>query len=109
MERYILKTPIDFEGKKITELMLDLENLTPSDSRKAEKIAKNKNSKKKRLIAVLETDPDYIMALAAIASGKPIEFFDCLKLNDYTAVKYLVQNFLLSADSEDTDEETEEK
>jgi len=108
METYVLNKPITFNGETITEINLDLENLSVNDLEKAEKDAR-KQLQKKEYMAVPEMNKKYQAQVAAIASGLPIAAIRSLGAKDYTQVCLEVQNFLLDGDSQDPDEESETK
>ena len=98
METYVLKRPIAIgNGETLTEICMDLEDLTPVDLESCEKQARifiSKGSKKK-YIPVVETNKIYLACVAANASGLTLADIRSLKAQDYTQLCLWVQDFLL--------------
>ena len=105
MEKYTLLKPIEHNGEMITEIIMDLEDLSVEDLERAEREARAM-LKKKETMPVPDTNRRYLSAVAARAAGLPLGAIRRLKGKDYTQVCLLVQNFLLDGDSEE--DETEE-
>jgi hypothetical protein len=83
-----LSKPYKFEDKEYTEIDLSgLENLSTGDLMKAEQAWTRKGNAAMKL----ETNMAYTMEIAALATQKPIEFFERLPKKDGIAVKVLVQ------------------
>ena len=104
MEIYVLTKPIEYDGKKITEIQMDLEGLSALDLERAEREARRLLQKKESM-NVPETNKKYHACVAAKASGLTVDTIRSLGGKDYTQVCLLVMNFLLDGDSED--EETD--
>jgi len=102
-EHYVLKKPIPYEGKTITELHFDFDGLSALDLEKAEKIARGLLAKKESM-NVPETNKKYQACVAAKASGQTVDFIRSLGAKDYTQVCLMVMNFLLDGDSEDEED-----
>lgn len=110
MEKYTFSRPIDYEDTKgLTSIEFDLDGLSYSDSVKAERMAKKILGRKNAIAITWETNREYLLSLASIASKPklPIEFFKELPLVDITNIKLLVQNFLLSGDLEEAEKDEE--
>lgn len=87
------KKPFVFEGETYTELNLSgLEELTGADLSKVDRIMRKKNSGD----LVPEMSLDYALALAVRATGKPIEFFRALPMNECRRVGSKVRSFLFN-------------
>ena len=104
MEKHILAKPIDYDGKRITEIIMDLEDLSVNDLERAEREAKNLRGKKESAL-MPEFDKKYQACVAAKAAGVPVDLIRSLGGKDYTQVCMLVQNFLLDGDSEEDEEQ----
>lgn len=90
-----LKTPIDFEGKPIEEISLQLDTLTGGQLLAIERRVRAEMHTRGEVPLSMETDSSYLIAVAAAAAGKPVELFESLRAADFTAIKMAVQNFLL--------------
>lgn len=87
------KKPFVFEGETYTELNLEgLEELTGADLAKIDRAVRKKNADD----LVPEMSLDYALALAARATGLPIEFFKALPLKDCRNVRNKVRSFLFN-------------
>ncbi|MEF3312612.1 phage tail assembly protein [Paenibacillus sp. GYB004] len=90
---YKLARPFHFEGKQITELSLNLDDLTGQDlllcARHAQTIDPNEVAHVKALSL------PYQVAVAAKAAGVPAEQIKALGAKDFTQVTQRVQNFLI--------------
>jgi len=106
MEHYVLKKPVIIDGKELTEITLNMEDLSVIDLENCEKQAKALLGKKKGM-PVPETNKTYLSCVAAKASGLKISDIRTFGAQDYTQVCLLVQDFLLDGESEE--EETESK
>lgn len=97
MEEYIVQliTPIEFEGKKYTEI--DLSGIADLDTRVL--IDAGKYLDKSGDFSIMkEFETEFYLYLASRAADLPIELFYKLKLRDGNAVKNKVRNFLSSRD-----------
>lgn len=103
MEYKLLK-PITFDGEKIESLNLDFEKLFYKDLVACEQEAEMRMKKDKTSVQ-LEWNTFYLLCVAAKASGVMTELMLSLKAKDATAIKSLVQKFLMS-DKSELDEET---
>jgi len=92
IDNYVIKLTktYDFEGQKIREIDLSgIDDITAADMIKANKVLSNSGT-----VAVLpEMNLEYILIIAASASGLPIEFFKTLKPRDAIKVKNRVTHF----------------
>lgn len=87
-----LSAPYSFEGVEYTVINLDLESLTGRDISQAKK----EWTALGNFSAVISTDMDFAVFVAARASNLPAEFFYDLPAKDFTKVAQTVTNFLLS-------------
>ena len=87
---YTLKDPIEFEGKTVSELLLDLESLKAADIDKAEQIFNSK----KYSAPIMELSKKYNIIVAHLSCDQPLEFFDQLSARDYQKVFMKVMGFL---------------
>lgn len=87
---YTLKTPINFEGEEVTEILIDLEPLKAKDLKKAEAIFRASGEQ----APLMELSKTYNIIIAHLASGQPLEFFDELSARDYQQIHMKVANFL---------------
>ena len=108
MEKYVLSKPIKYDGKEITEIMLNLDNLSVMDLETAERRFRAK-AKKKEVTPIIEFSKKYQIEVAAIASGHDVELFRMLGARDYTGICMEVQSFLLAGELEEMDEDEEEQ
>jgi len=86
MSIYKLKKPITFDGKTVSELKLNLDELAYKDLVRAEKQARAMLGKRERLIMPKEADTRYTSCLIAIAAGEPIDLILSLKAADFTLI-----------------------
>lgn len=107
MERYVLSTPIEFDGEKITEINMDLDGLSAGALERAEKQARMMLGKKEQM-HVPETNKKYLSCVAAKAASVKVDLIKSLSGKDYTQVCLLVQNFLLDGDSDSESEEEQD-
>ena len=108
MDRYALSKPIKYDGKEITEITLNLDDLSVTDLETAEKRFRAK-AKKKEVSLIIEFSKKYQVEVASIASGHDVELFRMLGARDYTGICMEVQSFLLAGELEETDENEEEQ
>jgi len=109
MEQYVLKKPITTAGgEQLTEITLNLEDLSVVDLENCEKQAKALLGKKKGM-PVPETNKTYLSCVAAKASGLKLNDIRSFGAQDYTQVCLLVQDFLLDGESEEEETEGEGK
>lgn len=85
-KNYRLKKPFIFEDERITEVYLDLDNLTGKDILDASKSVDS---------FVQETDKRYLSNVAAKAMKRPKEIMYYMSAKDVTAICYLVSDFLI--------------
>ena len=97
METYVLRKPLNFEGKEITEIELNLDDMSKEDIDSAEQLYRLNGG---RNMGLLEMDKRYLTAVISFASGLPIEAFNGMGARNYTHLTLKVQNFLLPGDSE---------
>jgi hypothetical protein len=95
---YQLKKPIVFDGKTITELALDFDQLTGQDLLDASKEMALAQGMDVAVVAAL--DQQYQAAVAAKAAGVPVDLIVQLKGADFIAVCMEAQAFLLGSDAE---------
>lgn len=89
-EQYVLRKPVQFEGKEYREITLDFERLTGRDLEKA--------SEAVGVLArgvVIEVSKGYQAAVACRAAGLPREFMDYVSGKDYTAITMKAMDFLM--------------
>lgn len=108
MERYVLSTPVEFDGETVTEINMDLESLSAGALERAEKQARMMLGKKEQM-HVPETNKKYLSCVAAKAAGAKVDLIKSLSGKDYTQVCLLVQNFLLDGDSDMEDEQEDQE
>lgn len=94
MENLKLNKPIDIDGKSVTELQYNFEDMTARDKAEASKLFKKAGN----VISVQELDPDYHLYLFAAAVKKvndEVDINDILRLSAKDACKAegLVRNF----------------
>lgn len=87
---YKLIKPITFEGEYITEVVMNLEDLSGRD---LEEAAESLTAYQKT--GILENEKAYLAAVAAKSMNMPVPFMQYLKAKDYTELTLRVQNFLL--------------
>ena len=105
METYTLTKPIDYDGKKVTEIVMDLDGLSALDLERAESEAR-RFLKKKEAMNVPETNKKYQSCVAAKAANVPVDLIRSLSGKDYTQICLIVMNFLLDGESEETEEDS---
>ena len=108
MKVYKLKKPIVFDGRTVSEINLNLDDLAYKDLAKAEKQARAMLGKKERLTMPKEMDTKYTSCLIAIAAGEPVDLILSLKAADFTGVNMQMSDFLLTGEWDEDTEETEE-
>lgn len=86
-----LSKPVEWEGERVEELNLNLNDLTGIDLEAAEREWVLGGG-----AGMAETSKAYLLAVAARATGKRVEVLRRLNAKDYSKVTLLVQNFLLS-------------
>ena len=107
MEKHVLAKPIAHDGETIVEINFDFENLKRKDLDQAEKITRAKHGK--ALITVVELNKTYQMYLASMAADVPPAVFELLGAKDYTQIALMVQDFLLSGESETAEEDAQKQ
>ena len=85
--------PHNFDGKDVAGIELDLDGLRGSDITDAYR----QYTAAGNFSAVVSTDPNFCMLLAAAAGKQPLEFFTELGAADFMYVHQTVQNFLLNS------------
>lgn len=85
-----LSKPVEWEGERVEELNLNLDDLTGIDLEAAEREWVMSGG-----VGMAETSKIYLLAVAARATGKRVEVLRRLSAKDYTKVSVMVQNFLL--------------
>ena len=95
-----LTKPINFHGKNLKELELDLEGLTGNDLINAEKQA----IADENLPMVTDFSRAYLAAIAAQALKMPVEVLRNLPVKEFTKIVNEVQRFLLASASFGTEE-----
>lgn len=108
MSIYKLKKPIVFDGRTVSELKLNLDDLAYKDLAKAEKQARAMLGKKERLTMPKEMDTKYTSCLIAIAANEPVDLILSLKATDFTSINMQMSDFLLTGEWDEDTEETEE-
>ena len=102
---YKLKTPITTsDGEEITEIAMNLSDLSTPDLEKCERQA-NAFLGKKGAGGLIDLKKTYAAFVAAKASGLHHEDIRALKGRDYTQLCFTVQDFLLGGESEDLEED----
>ena len=86
-----LSKPYDFDGVTYTELDVDFESLTGRDV----VAAKREWARLGNFSAVISTDVEFAVFLAAKAAKQPYEFFDALPAKEYCRIAREVTNFLI--------------
>ena len=95
-----LKKSIKIDGKEVSEIKYDLDELTGNDIERAN----NELTKKGIMVQLAETDQRYHAMLFSIAAGIMYEDMSRLSAKDYHRATTAVRNFFL--ESEDTSEGT---
>ena len=91
---------ISYQDKEITELDINLDDLTGQDLLDVEEQLKRKNI----TVNAWEYSRVFLLAVAAHASGLPMECLKGMNVRDFTAVINEVLSFLAGAVSEDATE-----
>lgn len=95
-QMYKLARPITFDGKEVTELKLDFDQLSGEDlllcSQQAQALAPNE------VPTVKAFSLPYQVTVAARAAGMPAELIKALKAKDFTQVTQRAQNFLIGSE-----------
>lgn len=86
-----LTKPVEWEGERVEELNLNLNDLTGIDLEAAEREWVLGGGS-----GMAETSKTYLLAVAARATGKRVEVLRRLSAKDYSKITLLVQNFLLA-------------
>lgn len=86
-----LSKPVEWEGERVEELNLNLDDLTGLDIEAAEREWVLGGG-----AGMAETSKSYLLAVAARATGKRVEILRRLNAKDYSKITLLVQNFLLA-------------
>lgn len=90
--KVVFDTPLVFEGKEYKEITMDFEKMSGKNLIEA--------SREARAIGLVnpsnEFCPVYLACVAAKAASVPIDLIFDLPGNEFTAVKSMVQNFLLA-------------
>jgi len=86
-----LTKPVEWEGERVEELNLNLDDLTGIDLEAAEREWVLGGG-----AGMAETSKAYLLAVAARATGKRVEILRRLNAKDYSKITVLVQNFLLA-------------
>jgi hypothetical protein len=89
-----LKRPHKHDDIEITEVELNLENLTLAEYEKIEREFRALNPQ--RVIISLEIESGFIKMVTAWAIGRTPEFFDTMAVPDYINIRSVVQGFLLN-------------
>jgi len=85
-----LANKYEFEGDTISELdFSDMDNISAKDMIQAN----NMLTRAGRVVAMPETDMQYVLFIAHLATHKPLEFFDMLKPRDAIKVKNKVTGY----------------
>lgn len=93
MEDFPLKKPIDFEGKKIESLSLDLDKLTGADIMLCEQEFRDR-SRPGEIVELIEVNKIFLAIVAARAAGVTFELFQALHAKDFCRITVEVQAFL---------------
>ena len=93
-----LKRPIQFDGKEVKDLTLDLYGLTGIDIEKAEIQFIANNPQMAAQTPLKEMSKGFLAIVAAMAAKKPVEFIRALSATDYANVTTRVQIFLIQGE-----------
>jgi hypothetical protein len=94
--KYILKNPITFDEKTITELDVDFEKLTGNDLKVAERAYSLEASKLGGPSPMVkEINKGYLSHIVAIAASVPVELIDKLPARDFSKLTLDAQSFLI--------------
>ncbi len=91
INKYTFSKPIDFEGEKYKEIVLNLEGLTGKDIKEVS----NELLLQGEVMGLAETNKNFLAALAARSANLPMEFMDYIPARDFSKITIEVQNFLL--------------
>ncbi len=94
--KILLRKPLKHRGEDLTELDLNLEELTGYDLIEVEQQVNNSNDG--RAILMPEYSKTYLITVAARALHMPVEALKQLSARDFTNITRSVQNFLLASD-----------
>jgi hypothetical protein len=92
------KNAYNFEGADYEGIDLDFDRMTGDDVEKA--VDYLTASKRSTGTTIPELSKTFCAQIAAIASGKPVEFIRGLPVREYVRVTLEAQNFLLDGASE---------
>lgn len=95
--KILLHKPLKHKGEDLTELDLNLEELTGYDLIEVEQQVNNSNDG--RAILMPEYSKNYLITVAARALHMPVEALKQLSARDFTNITRTTQNFLLASDS----------
>lgn len=91
---YKFKEPLEFDGEKITEIDLsEVENISKGQLRVA---LGRHNRNKDKIGQNYWEDPDCLLEIYCLATGKPFDFFDNLSGKDYAILPISIFGFLAS-------------
>jgi len=96
-ETLTLTESITFEGETIEVIELDFPALKGKDLAACSRRVRQRLAGGGELPVAVEMDPDFALAVAAVAAGKAVELFDELPAPDYMRVLAVTRNFLFSA------------
>lgn len=105
--KYKLKDPIEYNGEKITEFMLDFDSITPMKYKQCVAELRKRKSKKEIILTPSDSE-DFQLIFAAEAAKVPVEVMFSLSVRDSFAVSLEAKNFLSAGDS-DEEEENEDR
>lgn len=89
--KHEFKTPYTFEDIEYTEIEIPIENLSGKDVLKIQKDWKSKGN----FDPMINSNHEYCLELASVASGHPIEFFLEMPANEMSKVAQAVSLFLM--------------
>ncbi len=91
-----LKRPIDYNGKRYTELSFDFEKLTGKDGLNIE----NELQSLGKAVVVPAFSGEYLIRMAAKACGEPIgyDFLESVSMHDYNRIRNAARSFLLKSE-----------
>ncbi|GIP25471.1 hypothetical protein J23TS9_06010 [Paenibacillus sp. J23TS9] len=93
MEEYKLSKPIEFDGKKIEKLSLNLEGLTGQDIMICEQEFRDR-CRPGEIVELIEVNKLFLAILAARAAKAPYDLFAELSAKDFCRITVEVQAFL---------------
>lgn len=90
------KRPVEYNGKKYTEITFDFEKLTGKDALEIE----NELTAQGKPLVIPAFSGDYLTRMAAKAADSPIgyDFFDIVSLRDFNAIRSAARSFLLQSE-----------